>query len=106
MSGEEKSRTGLIVAVVILSIVIVYMIVMEILAIALKKPIFHKLSIIGLLGEAGYKAVYKGQSVKDQFYHQIAKHSDGRLMQQVQQMPVQPVQPVDEFASMNPQTTL
>ena len=106
---QKRVKTGLIIAVVILSIFIVYIFVMVFCAIGLKKPILHKLSLIGPLGEMSYKACYKNQGFGDQMIHQIAKHSHGRLQQQPQQPVMQQQaqqQMLDSFATSVPETPI
>ena len=99
----KSTRTGLIIAVVILSIFIVYIFAMVFCAIGIKKPILHKLSIIGPLGEMSYKACYKNQGFVDQMVHQVAKHSNGRLQQAVPAPRVQEAV-YDQFSSTVPET--
>ena len=103
MSDSESgdSRTGLIVTVVIFCLIFAWIITFSILALALKKPIFHKLSLIGPIGQLMYKVVYKGQTARGELYHQLAKHSKGNLQHVSPQQNV-----VDAYAGVVPETPI
>ena len=67
--------TGLIVTVVIFCFIFAWIITFSILAVALKKPIFEKLSIIGPLGHKIHLAS-KGISFRSQTYHRLEKEGN------------------------------
>jgi hypothetical protein len=102
MSETDKTKTGLIITVVVFCIIFAWIITFSILALAMKKPIFHKLSVIGPVGAMMHKVVYKGQTMRDEFYRQIAKHSNGNLQYGQQPAPIAPAVP----ASVIPETQL
>ena len=87
--------TGLIVTVVIFCFIFAWIIVFSILAIAFKKPIFEKLSIIGPLGHKIHLAS-KGLSLADQLVHGIEKRGKVTSYSSVYQSPDQSLTQIPE----------
>ena len=78
--------TGLIVTVVIFCFIFAWIITFSILAMALKKPVFEKLSIIGPLGHKIH-LTSKGVSLADQRVHGIEKRGNITKYSSINQQP-------------------